>query len=173
MYETNKIKHINVGKIVILPILLSMIVLLFTSCATKEEMTKEVTKINEQIDSTNSKTDNLIFEMKNKILKEQELVAKQAILELEGKQNTQEYKVLKRELTSLRGEISSSNKRLLELERVGKLTQAQVSEIAEIIHMFKQDKLKQKERDKKILVELENEWLDIDKKYNTKGSIIK
>ena len=173
MYETNKIKPINIGKIVILPIWLSMIALLFVSCATKEEMTKEVTKINEQIDSGNSKTDNLIFELKNKTLKEQELSAKQAILELEGKQNTQEYKALKQELASLRGEMSSLNKRLLELERAGKLTQVQVSEIAEIVHMFKQDKLKQKERDKKILVELENEWRDIDKKYNTKGSIIK
>lgn len=170
MYKNNRIKPINIGKIVAMPIWLSMIVLLFTSCATKGEMREEVTKINKQIDSENNKTENLIFEMKNKTLKEQELSAKQAILELEGKQNTQEYKALKHELASLRGELSSLDKRLLELERTGKLTQTQVSELVE---MFKKQKLRQKERDKKILSELDNELQKTDEKYNTKGSIIK
>ena len=169
MYKNNRIKPINVGKIVAMPIWLSMIALLFTSCATKGD----VTTIKEQVDSTNGKTENLIFEMKNKTLKEQELSAKQAILELEGKQNTQEYKTLKKELASLREEISSLDKRLLELERAGKLTQVQVSEIDKIVHMLQQDKLKQKERDKKISSELDNELQKTDEKYNTKGSIIK
>jgi|GEM_PF-6017401 len=158
--------QINIIKIVALPIWLSIVALLFASCATKGDMTT----IKEQVDSTNGKTENLIFEMKNKTLKEQELSAKQAILELEGKQNTQEYKALKQELASLRGEISSLDKRLLELERTGKLTQTQISELVE---MFKKHKLRQKKRDDEILSELEDELRKIDEKYNTKGSIIK
>ncbi len=136
-------------------VILVLVALMFTACATKGDIAPLV-----------EKTDNLFYEMNLKTLKVQELSTKQAILELEGKQNTQEYKLQKQELASLRGEISSLSKRLLELEQMGKLTQKHVSEILNILK-------KQKEKNQKILLELEEAMREANEKYNTKGDIIK
>ena len=100
-------------------------IILLSGCATKSEVT-----------TFKDNTNYLINEMEKSTLKEQELATKLAILELDGKKNTQQYKNIQEEIISIKNYISSSNNKLTELEKQGKLNSEQIANIFKILEKY-------------------------------------